>query len=332
MDYSRPILTLDDAGLEIFVLRWAKVMTRPAYHHVERFSGSSDMGRDVVGFLTKHLHEGPWHNYQCKQLGHRNLSPGAALLELGKIIHFSHQGEFSLPEQYTFVAPRGLSRHLESLIFNPSALKQALIDRWDECCAKKIERGKTIPLEARLLAHLNAFHFTAVRRKSIDDILTDDAAKPALAAMFGTDPGSPPPGVVPPTVADEELRYARELLSAYGDRDKCTYCHDDIVAHDTHGQHFSEQRERFYAADSFKRFYRDNTLEEEIAAFEKEIYHGIEAKHRERHADPLARVDAVMGQAAVVSPAGPLARHARVQVKQGVCHHFINDERIKSWK
>ncbi len=335
MDYTRDILAMDDAGLERFVRRWASVMTHPTYHHVERFSGTGDMGRDIVGFLTKHLHEGPWHNYQCKQLGRRNLAADVALLELGKIIYFSHQGAFTLPEQYTFVAPRGLSRPLEALIFNPSKLKQSLIDNWNDYCAKKIIKGQPVPLTPDLLAHLEKFDFTGVRRKSIDDILGDPAARPALAEMFGADPGAPPVGAVPPMVAPVELRYAGELFLAYGDRDKCDYGQDDILAHATHSKHFAEQRERFYAADAFRRFYRDNTLEEQMTALEDEVYHGIVQMYRKTHADALARVDAVLGHAATIALGGPLARHARVQVKQGICHHFINDdndERIKSWK
>lgn len=332
MDYSRDILALDDAELERFVLRWLQVMSNPKYHSTQRFAGAGDMGRDVVGFLTKARHEGPWHNYQCKQLGRRNLGVGTALLDLGKILHFSHQKKFTLPEQFTFVAPRGLARTLEELIFNPSALKRAMITNWNEYCATKIEKGKTVPMDTSLLAHIETFDFSRVDRRSLDDILTDPAAMPALAAMFGADPGSPPPGVVPPTVAPNELRYADALIGAYGERDKCTYaCHDDI-AHSVHGQHFFEQRERFYAADAFSRFYRDNTLAEETAALEEEMYHGIIEKHREPHADSLTRVNAVMGHAATVSPGGPLARHARVQVKQGICHHFVNNQRILSWE
>jgi hypothetical protein len=333
MDYSRHILALDDAELERFVLRWLQVMTTPKYFSTQRFAGAGDAGRDVVGFLTKARHEGPWHNYQCKQLGSRNLGVGAALLDLGKILHFSHQKKFTLPKQFTFVAPRGLARTLEDLIFNPNALKQAIITNWTEYCATKIEKGKTVPMDASLLAHIETFDFSCVDRRSMDDILTDSAAMPALAAMFGADPGSPPPGVVPPTVAPDELRYADALMEAYGERDKCTYAgHDEIIAHSVHGQHFFEQRERFYAADAFSRFYRDNTLAEETAALEEEMYHGIIDKHREPHADSLTRVNAVMGRAATVSPGGPLARHARVQVKQGICHHFVNNQRILSWK
>jgi hypothetical protein len=332
MDYSRDILALDDAELERFVLRWLQVMSNPKYHSTQRFAGAGDMGRDVVGFLTKARHQGPWHNYQCKQLG-RNLGVGTALLELGKILHFSHQKNFTLPEQFTFVAPRGLTRALEELIFKPSALKEAIITNWNEYCATRIEKGKTIPMDASLLAHTETFDFSRVDRRSLDDILTDTAATPALAAMFGTDPGSPPLGVVPSTVAAAELRYTDALLGAYSERDKRTYArHDDIVTHRVHGQHFFEQRERFYAADAFSRFYRDNTLAQEITSLEEEMYHGVIEKHRQPHADSLTRVNAVMGHAATISPAGPLARHARVQVKQGICHHFINNRRISSWK
>ena len=208
-----------------------------------------------------------------------------------------------------------------------------MIDNWNDYCATKIEKGKTIPMDAALLAHVETFDFTCVDRQSLDDILADPAANPALAAMFGADPGSPPPGTVPPMVEVHELRYVDALMGAYGERDKCTYaCHEDITANAVHSQHFFEQRERFYAADAFSRFYRDNTLAEEIASLEDEMYYGVIEKHREPHADSLTRVNAVMGQAAAVHPGGPLARHARVQVKQGICHHFVNDKRLLSWK
>lgn len=322
MDYSRRILALDDADLERFVLRWAKVMTTPQYQSVQRFAGAGDMGRDVVGFLTKDLHEGPWHNYQCKQLGRRNLGVGTALLDLGKILHFSNRGKFTLPKQFTYVAPRGLSRPLEELLFNPSALKAAMVGKWNEYCATKIEKGKTIPMDAQLTAHIDTFDFSCVTRRSLDDILTDPAAKPALAAMFGTDPGSPPAGVVPSTVEPTELRYADALMGAYGERDQCTYaCHDDIIEHAVHGKHFFEQRERFYAADAFSRFYRDNTLAEEISALEDEMYHGVIEKYREQHADALARV--LTYRDPITSRYGELAGDEREILKTSLKDHFF---------
>ena len=145
MGFHRDILALDDEDLERFVRDW---IARKAsdYVEVQRFSGAGDLGRDIVGFLTDRRHEGPWHNYQCKQYG-RTLATSSALLELGKILYHSDSGEFTPPTAYFFVAPRGMGRDLEKLVFNPSELRSALIDRWDAVCARKIVTGRTIALE-----------------------------------------------------------------------------------------------------------------------------------------------------------------------------------------
>src|SRR4051794_36908553 len=62
---DRHLLALSDAELEKFVREWTT--HKSEYVEVERFTGPGDMGRDVVGYLSKKRHEGPWHNFQCKQ-------------------------------------------------------------------------------------------------------------------------------------------------------------------------------------------------------------------------------------------------------------------------
>jgi hypothetical protein len=64
---ERLILSLPDDELEKFARTWVEL--RKGYVGVQRFTGAGDMGRDVVGYLTRSRHEGPWHNYQCKQYG-----------------------------------------------------------------------------------------------------------------------------------------------------------------------------------------------------------------------------------------------------------------------
>ena len=136
----------------------------------------------MLSALTKALHQGPWHNYQCKH--GRSLGVGAAVLELGKILHFSHQKKFTLPDQFTFVAPRGLARSLEELIFNPDASKGQSSEHWNDSRNNDREGESKIPMDASLLAHIETFDFSRVDRRSLDDILTDPAAMPALAAML----------------------------------------------------------------------------------------------------------------------------------------------------
>jgi hypothetical protein len=327
--YDRLIVQLNDEDLEKFVREWAS--HKNEYVEVEQFTGPGDMGRDVVGFITKQRHEGPWHNYQCKQYG-RSLQTAIAVREVGKMLYFSQRGEFTAPEAYFIVAPRGVNRNLRRLIAKPSEFRRELLEKWDEWCADKISEGTRVALDAQLRAFIEAWDFSKIRAISVDAILADPASKPVLYASFGVDPGPPPLGKVPSEVESREMPYIRELLDAYGERENCTFeTYFDVKDHASHGSHVRMQRERFFDADAFSRFYRDNIMSEEIDSLRHDILHGVVDTHRARHADSLTRVDAVMTQAANVQPAGVLAKYARVPVKQGICHHFVNEGRFK-WR
>jgi hypothetical protein len=331
MDYSRNILVLNDKQLEQFIHRWARAKAAYNYVEVQVLGDAGDKGRDVVGFLTDKRHEGPWDNFQCKQLG-SNLGTATALLDIGKIIYFSHQGAFSLPRRFTFVAPRGTARGLQDLIYNPSKLKNALTRDWNKYCRTKIVANQVIELEGELLEHFEKFDFSNVFIMTLDDLLADEAVRGVLVAYFAAEPPEPPAFSMPSQVAQTELPYVNELVEAYGEREGRAYAnHLEVVSHPEHGVHFKEQRERFYQADQFSRFYRDNTLVEAMESLQNEVYHGIIEKHRETHKDRLTRISAVMQQAASIAPSGVLARYARVPVRQGICHLFVNDGKL-TWK
>jgi hypothetical protein len=325
---DRLILALTDEELEAFVRQWCE--HKKEYPEVQRFTGPGDMGRDVVGYQTKNRHDGPWHNYQCKQYG-RTLPTGLGLAELGKMLYYSHHDEFTVPTAYFFVAPRGINRNLRKYISKPTELKQVLLAHWDEYCAQSIVEGQIIRLTPELASHISAWDPSSVKAISLDDILLDSAAKPVLASWFGIDSGPAPLGVVPDDIEDHEMPYVEQLLDAYGERDSCTIVKEQALVHPTHGSHLRTQRERFFDADAFTRFYRDNTMHAEIEILRRDIRHGTAETHAADHADSLRRHDAVMTQAAVVSPSGPLAKHAGVPVRQGICHHFAN-EGILRWR
>ena len=327
-DYSRSILALDDTELEQFVRDWVD-SKKSAHVTVTRFSGTGDLGRDVVIFLSPMKHEGAWHNYQCKQYG-KTLPTATALCELGKILYYSWKGEFSVPEKYFFVAPRGVNRNLETLIFNPSKLKEELIQQWDKYCATRIMEGHSITLDTDLEQLIRNFDFSTVGRLNLDDIVNDPTATSTLYKWFGADPGPAPLGEVPPSILPSELPYINQLVNAYGKREgKPIANHEDVLSFPGHSAHLSIQRERFYDADAFKRFYRDNTDQLVISTFERDIFHGVVDTCNAKHPDALDRVNAVMAQAANLQPSGPLAKHARIPVKQGICHHFANEDHLK---
>ena len=327
--YDRLILALNDDELEGFVREW--VLKKAEYVEVQRFTGPGDMGRDVVGFHTKERHEGSWHNYQCKQYG-KTLQTSVGLKEVGKLLYYSFLGEFTRPTAYKFVAPRGVNRNLKRLIANPSQFRSELFLKWDEYCAKGIVEGNTIPLDPAFQAFIQAWDFSQITVLSIDDVLGDPVIKPALYAWFGADPGPPPTGQVPLLIESREMPYIGQLLDAYGERENCTFSdYASLKEKLEHDEHLMLQRERFFDADAFARFYRDNTMDEEIRLLRRDVKHGVVDVHRADHADSLTRVDAVMTQAANLHPSGALAKYAGVPVRQGICHHFVNEGEIK-WR
>ena len=327
--YDRLILSMNADELEKFCRAWAE--RKGGYHEVKRFAGPGDMGRDVVGFLTGQRHDGPWDNYQCKQyLTAVNRSQG--LLAIGKVLYWASQGEFTPPRHFYFVAPKGVARKLEGLIDKPAELKAALIADWDTVCATKITSKATVPLDAKVNAVIDAYNFANVHIIAIDDVMSDAAVKPLLIEKFGADPGKYPAAAVPADVQNLEMRYIEELVAAYGERAKEPFAdHAAVLGDADHGPDLRRQRERFFEADAFQKFYRDNTSADVLSNFRRDVQLGVVDRWRAPAADTLARVEAVMAHASTVSCAGPLAKYGHVPVKQGLCHHFVNDGEL-SWK
>ncbi|MBI5940505.1 MAG: hypothetical protein HY859_08775 [Caulobacterales bacterium] len=219
-----------------------------------------------------------------------------------------------------------MNRNLQRLLFKPIEFKQAFIAGWNEHCKNTIIDGASVPLTPELTAFIEAYDFSRIGRIGLDDLLGDPAAKPVLYKWFGADPGPAPLGATPDAVQEDELPYIGQLLVAYSERAGAPIAdHQSAAGHPQFGTHLARQRERFYDADAFKRFYRDNTDAAAIEAFESDIYHGVVDTCDGPHADALSRADAVMSQAAAVQPSGVLAQHSRVKAKQGICHHFANE-------
>lgn len=326
-NYATLVTALPDERLEAFVNDWVATRVRE-YHSNQRWSGSGDLGRDVVGYVTAERHEGEWDNFQCKQLAAR-LSEASAFLELGKIFQHAAAGEYRLPRAYTFVAPRGVVRNVQSLIAHPERFRGEFLTRWDEVCRHKLVENAEVPLSDAIQRAIRAFDFRQVHALDAVKLTDDPSARPALVRWFDDDPGAAPLGQTPATMQPVEAPYLGQLVGAFGARAGATFTNmEEVLAHPVHGLDLNDQRTRFFDAASFLRYYRDSTFPDVIGTFVEEIYHGIVEVHRYSHADDLARVHAVMREAKGVAVSGTLARHARVQVKQGVCHHFANEGRL----
>ncbi|TXC73367.1 hypothetical protein FSZ31_00975 [Sphingorhabdus soli] len=329
-NYARKIYTLDDDDLERLIDDWVG-HKQSKYHSSEIFAGAGDMGRDVVGYQTASRLEGDWDNFQCKQLK-RSLTRPGMLRELAKIFYHSGQGHFSLPANYTFVAPRGITRPANDLLTHPTELAAALKEDWDTVCSNHISDGVVVKLDPALEFTIDSFDFTHVDSLDANRLASDASMKPVLVDWFGADPGAPPPGSTPEKIQPEEAQYLEQLVAAYGQRRGMPYA-DATAALEcsAYGRRLKDQRTRFFEAARFQRYYRDNTPEDVLRSFEDDVYHSVIETFNAAHADALAKVDAVMERAALVSVTGVLNKYARVPVRQGTCHHFANDG-VLSWK
>lgn len=328
IDYERQILALNDVGLEKLVRQWAD-QQKHKYDSVKRFAGSGDMGRDVVGFYSQSKHDGHWDNYQCKQYN-KALPTDQGMLELGKILYFSYIKKFTLPTNYYFVAPKGINRNLETYIFNPNAFKQALIDDWDKFCKDRIIKGTPIPLDKKLQSFIESYNFSSIDIIDIDKIISDISFKSILVEWFGGEFLPAPEGVVPKDIQEEESQYIQEILKVYSEKDQAHYLKiEDLNGHSDFELDLDIQRERYFSADAFKRFYRDNTVGDLLNSLENQIFKGVYDTAQITYPTSYDRMCSVMTQAANISPSGKLAVHTKVDVKQGYCHHFVNGGKLK---
>lgn len=328
IDYDRQILALDDVQLEKLVREWV-AQQKGKYDLVKRFAGAGDMGRDVVGFFSKSKHSGAWDNYQCKQYN-KALPTDQGMLEIGKILYFSFIKEFSIPKSYYFVAPKGVNRNLEKYIYNPETFKSELINNWDKYCKNKIIKNKLIHLDPELEEFIQLYDFNSIDIIDIDRITSDQTFKNILVGWFGGEMLPAPEGVVPDEIQNEESTYIQKLLLAYGDYDQIKYEHvDDLKGHDEFEFDLGIQRERYFSADAFKSFYRDNTVENILDNLERQVFKGVYDTSKRPYPNGYDCMCSVMTQAAIVTPSGKLAMHANIEVKQGYCHHFVNGGKLK---
>lgn len=313
--------------LEDFVNDWLAQRYKD-YHSHELWRGTGDMGRDVTGYVTDKRMEGPWDNFQCKQLS-KALSESSTFVELGKIFMHSAGGAYSLPRSYIFVAPQGVARAVQQFIAHPERFRKAFLDRWDNDMAKRLVHNQTISLTPEIEAKIKAFDFTQIYWLDAARLAEDPACKPALVRWFGDDPGPSPRGIVPAEIQANESAYIAQLLKLY--EEKGVGIFSDAAAalsSPEFGAHLRDQRTRFFDSVAFDRFYRDSTPEDYLAAFKDDIYHGVVETHGDDYATGLARLNKVMQQAAVLQPSGTLGRHAGPKVKQGTCHQFANEGRL----
>ena len=315
---------------EDFIEEWATSLEN-SYVKVRRFGGAGDRGVDIGGFYTDKGFEDTWDNYQCKRYANP-LLPSDIWVEMGKIIYYSHIGEYTPPRKHYFVASLGVGTTLEKLLNKPTELHKKFKENWDGHCKSKITITKEIELNVELLSYVDAFDFTIFSSKSCVELIEAHSHTAFHAVRFGGGlPARPDPEAPPVVPAASESRYIRQLLDAYGDHLR-TSLHDmsALSAHSVLKRDFLRQRERFYHAEALRNFARDTVPEGTFDDLQDEVYHGVVDVTDATHPNGYERMKATVVQASTIAlTANPLASVTRSQDRQGICHQLANEDRLK---
>lgn len=343
---AQPLLSPNQGGLteekliqtysadewEAFITEWMTGFS-PPYQKVVRLGGAGDKGRDVVGYVGNSNDPAcEWDNYQCKHYDHL-LAPGDIWVELGKLCVFTFLGNYTVPRQYCFVAPRGVGTSLHDYIRRPEKLRSGLIENWGEKCAKKISRSKAYPLEGALLLHVRNFDFSIVDDVPPSSILEQHRRTRFNYLRFKREPPQRPPCQTPPAeLAPSELPYVTQLLQAYEDHVQAPIA-DPTALHSYPGllEHFRESRGYFYAAESLGKFSREAIEEQAFGEIKQDVYDGVCDVARQPHPHGYACVLCTTSAAAqvLIPQQRNLARWVGPADKKGLCHHLVNDEKMR---
>jgi len=314
---------------ESFTQEWATSLEK-TYVRVARFGGSGDLGIDVIGFVSSGTFEGGWDNYQCKHYDHP-LRPSDVWIEIGKIIYYSHRGEYPAPRKHYFVASRDVGTSLGKLLSDPVKLKEQTKMNWAEHCETKIRSIDTVALTGDLLTYFDHFDFSIFSTKPVVELIAGHSTTTFHSVRFGGGLPVRPAVTRPPSEhSAEESRYIRQLFEAYGDHLHTTVNEvTDLAGSPILTRDFLRQRERFYHAESLRNFARDTVPEGTFERLQDEVFHGVIDICDSEHQDGFERMRATVAEAARLSTtSNPLASVIRVPDRQGICHQLSNEDKL----
>ncbi len=268
------------ADFERFTLEWASdylAVKRPEIVEVQQRGGAGDKGRDVIAWHDPNsVPVRKWSLYQCKHYGSA-LGAGTAAAEIGKVLFYSHRGDYTFPAEYHFVTHKGVTSPFQDLLDQPEDLRKFVIDNWDEHCRSKI-RKDPVALTPELKAYIESVPFTAFRAKQPLTLLTEHAQTRYHLTIFGAPLIERPKPPEPPSeVAPGENEYVTQLMEVVSaDIGHIVTNLTDFLDSEKHRRLFDRSRLTFYHAEGLKELARDQMAD--IAFFDtllKEFHDGL---------------------------------------------------------
>ncbi|MEG2012902.1 MAG: hypothetical protein RR063_06815 [Anaerovoracaceae bacterium] len=142
---------------------------------------------------------------------------------------------------------------------------------------------------------------------------------------------------VPEEATSDERIYIEELYQAYGDAENLdTFSADKLLLYPDYAEDVDERRVDFYAAVTIQRGVLElgnGGLSDQFEVLKKETLDGVKDTAKRRHLNGYECMLAVMEQAVALPVTNYILSESPYwisgKIKKGVCHHLVNDKKIK---
>lgn len=319
---------------ERFTLEWASdylAVNLPNIIEVQQRGGAGDKGRDVVAWYDPNtVLNRKWTLYQCKHYSSA-LGAGTAAAEIGKVLFYSHRGDYTFPQEYHFVTHKGVTSHFQDLLDEPEKLRKFVVDNWDEHCRPKI-RKEPVELTTELKTHIETVPFTAFRAKQPLELLNEHALTRYHLTVFGLPLiNRPSPPEPPSEVAPGENEYVKQLLEVISaDLGHTVSDLTDFLHSDKHRRLFDRSRLTFYHAEGLKELARDQMADESF--FEtllKEFDDGLYHWHTSEPDGYVRLIETIKASQILQLSKHVLEPHVLPNDREGICHQMANEGRVR---
>lgn len=322
------------AEFERFTLEWASdylAVKRPEIVEVQQRGGAGDKGRDVLAWHEPNSAPArKWTLYQCKHYASA-LGASTAAAEIGKVLFYSHRGDYTFPEEYHFVTHKGVTSPFQDLLDKPENLRKYIIDNWDKHCRSKIHKG-SVELTIELKDHIESVPFTAFHAMQPLNLLKEHSQTKYHLTVFGAPLlDRPKPPEPPSEVAPGENKYVTQLMEVISADIGHTVSNlTDFLHSEKHRRLFDRSRLTFYHAEGLKELARDQMAD--IAFFDtllKEFHDGLYYWHTSEPDGYMRLIETVKASQNIQLSKHPLEPHVMPNDREGICHQMANGEQIR---
>lgn len=318
---------------ELLCLEWASAYLKTKYVSVRQIGGAGDKGRDIIGYYS----DGSIDIYQCKHYGEQ-LAPTHIYKELGKLCYYTFKGEFPVPKQYYFVTSLPAGAKLLKFINDPGLFLSSLKANWDSYCRTQVTKTEVIELDGDFAEYIENFDFSIIRDKPPLELIEEYRQTQYYASRFGGGIKRFRSNIPKATekIDARELEYVDQLFKVYEEK-LATRIKDHEALKSICSKtsnHFDDQRNSFYSAESLEVFSRENFPDADPLPFEEVksdtavvanttlLLNEGETGYKKL----LLVLQEVQRQSFANSP---LHFELKPIDKHGLCHHLVNSKKIK---